>query len=29
MMSLPATNAEVKAHREHILLIIDEAFSRK
>ena len=29
MMSLPAANAEVKAHREHILLIIDEAFSRK
>ena len=29
MMALPATNAEVKAHREHILLIIDEALSRK
>ncbi len=29
MMALPAANAEVKAHREHILLIIDEALSRK
>jgi len=29
MMLLPSANAEVKAHREHILLIIDEALSRK
>lgn len=29
MMALPAANTEVKAHREHILLIIDEALSRK
>jgi hypothetical protein len=29
MMVLTAVNAEVKAHREHISLIIDEALSRK
>jgi hypothetical protein len=29
MMVLPATNPEVRAHRDHILLIIDEALSRK
>jgi hypothetical protein len=29
MMALTAVNAEVKAHREHISLIIDEALSRK
>ncbi len=29
MMTLLAVNAEVNAHREHVLLIIDEALSRK
>lgn len=29
MMATPAANAEIKAHRDHILLLIDDAFSKK
>lgn len=29
MMATPGANAEVKAHREHILLLIDDALARK
>jgi hypothetical protein len=29
MLATPATSAEVKAHREHLLLLIDDVFSKK
>lgn len=29
MMSQPGANAEIKAHREHIILLIDDALNRK